>query len=169
MDVPDALLARLRKAVESGDTERLAFDFWDRGGPPGQGFESDLLSLRPEGEALTRTRFDRKYEPPFRVEERTGSASPEARMRFATLAERAFDKTFPEEEPVRKGGVTKLSIKVYLSPPAGQPPAEPGLEMEKTFFERLPDELGDLGQLVRERMDALLRHEAAIVSKPAPT
>lgn len=168
MDVPDELLARLRRAVASGDPERLGIDFWDRGGPPGQGYESDVLIARPEVEVLMRTRFDRKYEPPFRVEEYTGAPDPEATKRLLTLVLQAFDRTFPEEQPVRMGGVTKLSVKVYVSPPEGEPPAGPGPEITKTFFEKLPDELTALGQLARARMDALLLHEPAILSKPAP-
>ena len=168
MDVTEELLARLRRAVAGGDPERLGIDFWDRGGPPGQGYESDVLIVRPEVEVLMRTRFDRKYEPPFRVEERTGTAEPEARKRLAALVLQAFDQAFPEEQPVRVGGATKISIKVYVSPAAGDASAAPSPEIVKTVFEKLPDELAALGQLAHARMDALMPTEPAILSKLSP-
>ncbi len=167
-DVSGEILEKLRTAVATGDPGGLGIDCWDRGGPPGQGYESDVLIVRPEVEVLLRTRFDRAYEPPFRVEEYTTVPDAAVRSQLAALALQAFEQTFPEEQPVPMGGATKISLKVYVSPPPGEPVTAPPPEIAKTFFLKLPDALAPLGQLVRARTAALMAGAPKILSTPAP-
>jgi hypothetical protein len=167
-DVSGEILARLRAAVEAGDPERLGIDFWDRGGPPGPGHVSDVLIVRPEIEVLLRSRFDRAYEPPFRLEEYTAPPDLEARKALAALALAAFERTFPEEKPVPMGGATKISIKVYAAPPKDEPVTAPPPEIMKTFWLKVPDVLAPLEELARGRMAALQAGTPNILSTPAP-
>lgn len=163
----DEILQKLREAVKSGDPGRLGVDYWDRGGPPGQGYESDVLIARPEATALLRTRFDKAYAPPFRVEEYTDSGDLTVRGALLVGALAAFDKTFPEEAPLPIGGVTKISIKVYVTPPADAKVTEPPPEIVKTFFAKVPDELVPLRDAAKEAMDALATRTPNILSQRA--
>lgn len=165
--IREELLARLRSAAESGDLQGIGVDFWDRGGPPGRGYESDVLIVRPDVEVLLRTRFDDAYAPPFRTEEHTRPAEREGRKALAELALRALEGTFAEETPAKIGGVTRISIKVYLVPDKPSPDTEPPAEVVKTFFQRLPEELASLGDLARARMSALRERAPVILSTPA--
>lgn len=166
-DVSDEVLTRLRAAVASGDAERLGVDFWDRGGPPGQGYESDVLIVRPEVEVLMRTRFDKAFAPPFRVEEHKAPPDDAARGELLALALQAFEKAFPEEQAVPMGGATKVSLKVYVSPPPDKPVTTPPPEITKTFFLKLPDELASLDKLARARIAALAALPANVLSTRA--
>lgn len=161
-DVSARILAKLKAASETGSLGDLAIELWDRGGPPGKGFESDLLQVLAGGEKLTHTRFDPAYAPPFRVEEYTGPADPAVVRELAGLAVTALEGTYTEELPVPVGGVTKISLRAYET--AGS--EEPAPEVAKTFFEHLPKELGALGELVKARMAELMKRPATIVSKP---
>ncbi len=166
-DVSDEVLTRLRAAVASGDAERLGVDFWDRGGPPGEGYESDVLIVRPEVEVLVRTRFDKAFAPPFRVEEHKAPPDDAARGELLAAALQAFEKAFPEEQAVPMGGATKVSVKVYVSPPPDKPVTTPPPEITKTFFLKLPDELASLDKLARARIAALAALPANVLSARA--
>lgn len=167
-DVQDQLLENVRLAVTTGDPSRLGIDYWDRGGPPGQGYESDLLTARPEATTLRRARFDATYAPPFRVEEYTESGDDDLRRALLVSALAAFEKTYSEETPLPVAGLTKISIKVYVTPPAGAPVNEPPPEITKTFFARVPDELAPLARLVNDRTKGLLTRPVNILSTKSP-
>lgn len=163
-EVPAEILARLNRAIETGSLGDLGIDTWDRGGPPGQGYEAELLLEHAEGGTLKRTRFDRVYEPPFRVEEYTAPALPPEGVRtLAKQALRAFEGTFTEDLDPHIGGVTKISIKAYV---VGGDAAAGSPEIMKTFFQKLPDSLAELRELVAARMAELTAKPPRILSKP---
>lgn len=146
----DGALRRLQRAVASAAPMELVF--WDRGGPPGPGYESDHLTLRDEGRALTavvrRTRFDDRV-PTFHTEEAT-STFPRLRGTEKLVAA-IFGRRHAEETDPRVGGGTRITISARAL--AG---ADAGAEASKTFFERLPQELAPLDRRFREMIEAAL-------------
>jgi hypothetical protein len=166
-DASAEILARLHRARETGSLGDLGIDYWDRGGPPGKGYEADLLTERADGEVLLRTRFDLDYRPPFRTEQYAGQRPTAATVRaLSALVIQAFEGSFSEEAPAPIGDVTKITIKAYVVPPA--PPADQGAvppPLEKTFFQKLPGDLAALGDLAKARIEALLLLPPHIVSK----
>lgn len=112
------------------------FSYWDRGGPPGQGFESNYLELIGHGGrtpliVYTKTRFD-PAKPPYRVEKYEMPESSSNLPDFSTMADVGlFDHAFPEENSLPIGDVTKITVHL----------AAPGRSFEKTFYRDLPSSL----------------------------
>jgi hypothetical protein len=128
-------LDALVREIEAGAATELVL--WDRGGPPGPGYESNHLTVRDEGGTMSgiyvRTRYDRDT-PPYRVDEyETVFAKPLGGL--AALAERVFGVAYPEEEEPDLGGVTKLTVEMSAG----------GVTATKTFYERWPEPLRALG------------------------
>ncbi|MCC6553312.1 MAG: hypothetical protein IT372_09875 [Polyangiaceae bacterium] len=158
----DAIREKLRQAAASGSLASVGFYYWDRGGPPGAGYESDLLVLRLAGAEpvaeLERKRFDPAFSPPFRVEEYSERVDAATVRPLAAQLERAFARTFPEETQVPIADVTKITISAFSG----------DKEISKTFHERLPEDLRELGELVRARLDALAANVPRVHGPPQP-
>lgn len=141
---------RLEDAARTGDLGGLQIEYWDRGGPPGPGYESDQLVLAAERGATlcthTSARFDGTFEPPFRAEERTCPADPAAvRALCKALADLdVLGASFAEEKPIAVGGATKITITVR----------EGSTEIAKTYYDHLPARLLPLVALVRAHIAA---------------
>lgn len=144
------LSARLAEAARSGDLGDLQIEYWDRGGPPGPGYESDQLILKVDrGRPVvlhTRARFDGAFDPPFRAEERIAPADlAAARALCRSLAELdLLGTTFPEEKPIAVGGATKITVTVR----------EGKSEIARTYHDHLPARLAPLKALVQAHIDA---------------
>jgi hypothetical protein len=144
------LSTRLAEAARTGDLGALQIEYWDRGGPPGPGYESDQLVLKVDQGRLvalhTRARFDGAFEPPFCAEERTCAADPAAvRALCHALADLdVIGTSFPEEKPIPVGGATKITVTVR----------EGSTEVARTYHDHLPARLAPLKALVQAHVDA---------------
>lgn len=142
------LSKRLDEVARTGDLGGLQIEYWDRGGPPGPGYESDQLVLKVDGGAAvaihTRARFDGAFDPPFCAEERICAADPAAvRALCRALVDLdVLGASFAEEKPIAVGGATKITITVR----------EGGSEVAKTYFDHLPSRLTPLVALVRAHL-----------------
>jgi len=138
----------LGDASRSGELGSLVIEYWDRGGPPGDGFESDQLTLKTDRgsdvNVFVRTRFDNQYEPPFRAEEFTSPLDKSAILVICNeiVGSNAIQSSFPEETPIPVGGATKITLKVR----AGQ------VEVSKTFYDHVPAALQELERLMKAQM-----------------
>lgn len=125
-------------------------ELWDRGGPPGRGYQQNILSVSPSGAAwravYTKVRWDEEH-PPYRSDEYTAVLPHEEGASVIALAERAFEHEHDEETDPRVGGQTKLTLTVRGD----------GADREKTFFLAWPDEL----QPLRARLEALMARAEA--------
>ena len=143
-----ALLQQVVRDLTRG--ARIELVLWDRGGPPGPGYESDQLTMRDDGSALNaaylKTRFDDEN-PPFRGDEYQ-KAFPKL-VGNEKLAKVIFGRTYAEEADPRIGGVTKITVTLRTRTDSM---ASAGSELSKTFFQRLPDELAALDKRFREML-----------------
>ncbi|MFO0762287.1 MAG: hypothetical protein U0359_37960 [Byssovorax sp.] len=144
------LTSRLDEVARTGTLGDLQIEYWDRGGPPGPGYESDQLVLKVDRGAQisvhTSARFDGTFEPPFRAEERICPADPAAlRALCRALADLdVLGTSFPEEKPIPVGGATKITITVR----------EGTTEIAKTYYDHLPARLAPLVGLVQAHVRA---------------
>jgi hypothetical protein len=144
------LLDLLGQAAQSGNPGALEIEYWDRGGPPGPGYESDHLVFKTDAgrpvEIYTRARFDRGFNPPFRAEEYVHSLDGAAFRAVCAqiLASDVFGTSFDEEKPVPIGDVTKISLTLRSG----------NGELSKLFYQRIPDRLAELDRSLRDRMAA---------------
>jgi hypothetical protein len=129
-----------------GEQMSKELELWDRGGPPGRGYEQNLLSITPDGSRwkarYTKVRWDEKN-PPYGSEEYEVALAPADGATLIELAERAFDRSYDEESDQTVADGTKLTLTIR----------ERGREREKTFFVGWPKDLAELD----ERLDALMR------------
>jgi hypothetical protein len=120
------------------------FQFWLRGGPPGQGFTSDKIEVKGDGHRIqgrfVRARFDPSYEPPFLAEEFSATLTnsqciPLMRSFFQT---NMMEKTHPSEQEPPVADILKETWELSWD----------GRHSRKTFFHELPSELEALRKLV---------------------
>ena len=134
------LPALLKQMPDRGWVEGLEFSYWDRGGPPGNGYESNLLEITGEGSQVrlryTKTRFD-ETKPPYRVErfQLTGQ-NPRALTSVGKKLVEMFSGEFAEEHPLPIGDVTKLTFSI----------GDGRHSLSKTFYREMPRELRSLQQ-----------------------
>lgn len=124
-----ALQALLERLATPGSSAE--FTYWDRGGPPGAGYESNHLTVAGnENETRVvylKTRFD-PDKPPYKSEEFELPPQPKRMIGYADVAKRLCSETFPEETPAPIGDVTKLTLTVQSG----------DLSVDKTFYEKMP-------------------------------
>lgn len=130
--------------LAAGEGERQ-YVFWDRGGPPGRGYEADhlLVTMRSGGSELLfrKTRFD-PTSPPYRTDHYVLNLPEEQVVDPTQLAGAVFAEEFPEEKDPRIGGVTKITMRFVSGDE----------NLEKTFFQRVPPVLGPAYARAKELM-----------------
>jgi len=141
----DGSLQRVGRALAGGAPAEIVI--WDRGGPPGPSYESNQLTTVDDGSVLhavfLKTRYDRDN-PPFRSDEYKKDFP---RLKGTDkLAMAIFGRTYAEETDPRIGGVTKITITIRLL----TAPGTTSDEVSKTFYQRLPGDLGSLDARFRE-------------------
>lgn len=152
-----SILNMIEKAAQLGEIGGLEIEYWDRGGPPGQGFESDHIVFKSihgqPVEVYTRTKFDNSYEPPFLAEEFSHMIDRQVIQQVATqlLQLRVFESSFPEENDPHIGDVTEISITARSD----------GNEVSNLYYDHIPTQLKAIEELFRYRMKV-----AAESSKP---
>jgi hypothetical protein len=128
--------------------------YWDRGGPPGRGYQANLLYLTDTGDDLeavfSKTRFD-ELSPPYKTERYVLHLAPAERVDLVALTDSLLSRTYAEEQKPPIGGATKITVGVRCS----------GAEVEKTFYQKLPAELAPIG----ERCEALMGRCEALGEK----
>jgi hypothetical protein len=161
MDQTVSIVLRVERAAESGSLAGLEVEFWDRGGPPGHGYESNQLSMKEDHgvriQTFLRTRFDATYTPPFCVEEFRRPVEDYTLRPFLRLVARALVSSHSEESPVPIGDTTKITILARVD----------GAESSKTYYQKLPEDLADLGRLASACMTSLASEKPRILSKSA--
>jgi hypothetical protein len=111
----------------------LKLDVWDRGGPPGRGYESNLLEFWHSRKSLcvkyTKARFD-PARPPYKVDRFLLVQKDVQTKWFSGLVDAGlFVRSFAEEIDPGIGDVTKITFTLMLD---GKEQAS------QTFFQSLP-------------------------------
>jgi hypothetical protein len=144
--VVEQLTGLLTRLASKGWVAGAEFSYWDRGGPPGPGYESNYLQLWGDDRVIhlrcTKTRFD-ELAPPYRVEQYDLDYPQPQPVLFAEIVEKKlFTRAFAEETPLPIGGVTKLTFAV----------TDGSDFLEKTFYGQVPPELEPLKNQLEELM-----------------
>lgn len=140
------------------ETRDLKFSYWDRGGPPGDGYESNFLEVETEAaEAtvrFTKVRYD-EAQPPYRVEVFLTRVPLSEVALLRCLGELApWSSSYPEEVSRGIGDDTKITLTIGLSPRS----------VNKTFHGALPRRLARLGEEVVRLMKYCEEHGEKTVS-----
>src|SRR5262245_7697338 len=128
------------------------FEFWDRGGSPGPGYEQNLLRLwrrAPRSRAcFTRVRFDSEALA-FRADDFWLDVPPKYDTTLLGAAAEALVGTDAEERDPRVGGGTKMTVTLHGA-----------VTEQKTFHGALPARLRHLGELISD-LTALCERDGA--------
>ena len=143
-------------------TQAAEFTYWLRGGPPGEGYTSDLLALRAadggiQGEYI-RARFDEAYEPPYLAEQFRAPVplqKADAAVQTA-LAAGLFSRTFPGEQEPPVADILKETWTLKWA----------GGELAKTFYQDFPNELNQVRGLCEAIMNELARAATPTILNP---
>jgi hypothetical protein len=128
----------LTRLASSGWVGGAEFSYWDRGGSPGPGQESNYLQLVGEFYITrllyTKLRFDESA-PQYRIEKyELDYPTPKLLFLAEVVEKELFTRHFGEETPLPIGGVTRLTFAV----------ADGRNSLEKTFYRQVPAELAPL-------------------------
>lgn len=139
----EANVSELNERVKSmltavADGASIEIVYWDRGGPPGPGYESNHLTLLDDGKGTSaqylKVRYDRSN-PPYRTDKYVAK-TPERLNGADALIRTLGGPTFREENNPNIGGVTKISVTVSVA----------GQSLERLFYQHLPEVLKPLEQ-----------------------
>lgn len=123
--------ATIRAALRAGHPAEIVY--WDRGGPPGRGYEANWLAVRDDGKALTgellRTRFD-PADPPYRTD-RFRLVFPTRLAGIDKVVSALAGGPFAEEEKPPIGGVTAITISIEAG----------AAKLARTFYQKVPQAL----------------------------